>query len=109
MSLEVYTVALSAVRALRPAVDKLARHDRSLSEPLRRAAPSVVLNIAEAERSAGGNARLRLCTAAGSARESRAALALGCAWGYVDPAHVAQADQQLDRVCAMLWGLTRRR
>lgn len=107
MALIVHTVALQAVVALRPLVAAIARHDRSLADQLRRAASSVVLNIAEAEASSAGQERLRLGTARGSAREARSALALGAAWGYLAPGACAQADALLDRTGAMLWPLVR--
>ena len=72
----------------------------------RRAASSIVLNIAEGARSNGGNARARFHTAAGSTSETRAALQLAAAWGYVTPAATGEVERLLDRVAAMLWGLT---
>ena len=102
MSLHVHAVALEAVRALRPLVDAIARHDRDLSRQLRDAASSMVLNIGEGERSGGGNVRARLDTASGSTRESRSALATAAAWGYVSAESTVAADALLDRVSAML-------
>ena len=105
MSLQVRTLALEAIQALAPIASAIARHDRSLATQLRTAASSVVLNIAESEQSDPGNARARLHTAAGSARETRAALQLASAWGYVERERMLGADQLLDRVSAMLWRL----
>jgi four helix bundle protein len=109
MALHVHSVALEAVVALRPVVMQLLRHDRSLGEQLRKAASSMALNIGEAEASDPGNSRARLRSAAGSTAESRAALRLAIAWGYVKPEAVAEADRQLDRVAAMLYRLTAQR
>lgn len=109
MALHVHSVALEAVVALRPIVTQLLRHDRSLGEQLRRAASSMALNIGEAEASDPGNSRARLRSAAGSTAESRSALRLAIAWGYLKPEAVAEADRQLDRVAAMLYRLTARR
>jgi len=106
MGLHVHAVALEAVAALRPIVTQLSRHDPDLSKQLRRAASSIVLNLAEAERSDPGNSRARLHSAAGSAAESRAALGLAAAWGYLEPGHMAGAEALLDRVAAMLFRLT---
>ncbi len=105
MSLHVHSVALEAIRALRPLVTAIARHDRDLAGQLRTAASSMVLNIGEAERSGGGNVRARLDTASGSTRESRSALATAAAWGYVAEGDTAAADALLDRVAAMLYRL----
>ena len=105
----VLDVALSAVRALRPVVADVARHDRSLADQMRRAASSIVLNVAEGARSQGGLERSRFFTAAGSASETRAALALAVAWGYVTSERTVEAGALLDRTAAMLHGLVHRR
>lgn len=88
--------------ALAPIVRAVARHDRALADQVRRASSSVVLNIAEAERSDAGNARARFHTAAGSANETRAALRVAVAWGYVAVEGAGEAEALLDRVAAML-------
>ncbi|MFA4945914.1 MAG: four helix bundle protein [Lentisphaeria bacterium] len=109
MALQVHQVALAAVTELRPVVAVIARHDRSLAQQLRTAASSMVLNIGEAERSDPGTGRARLFSAAGSTRETRSALELAVAWGYLSPALVAPAEAELDRVAAMLHRLTHAR
>jgi len=43
----------------------------------------MVLNIAESEYSDPGNRRARLFTAAGSTNESRSAVRVAIAWGYI--------------------------
>ena len=106
MTLHAHSIALEAIRALRPIVSAVARHDSGLAKQMRDAASSIVLNLGEAQRSDPGNSRARLNTAAGSARETRSALELACAWGYVAPSSVTQAEELLDRVAAMLWRLT---
>jgi four helix bundle protein len=108
MALQVHHVALETIMALRPLVGRLKRFDRSLCAQLVRAASSTVLNIGEAEYSDPGNRRARLYTAAGSANETRSALAVAVAWGYVSQAHARPANERLDRVIAMLFRLTRR-
>lgn len=102
-------VALDAVRLMRPLVERIQRHDRNLADQLKRAASSVVLNIAEASYNNGGNRRSRFESARGSANEARAALALASAWGYVADADAAKVDALYDRVLAMtypLWART---
>ena len=108
MPLIVQDVALQMIRTLKPLVDQVQRHDRALADQMRRAASSVVLNIAEGARSHGKNEVARFHCAAGSANETRAALKLAVAWQYFDEAQSQAADDQLDRVLALLWGLTRR-
>jgi four helix bundle protein len=51
---------------------------------------------------------LRFSTACGSAKETRAALTIASAWGYVDARRVAPLDQELDEVCAITWVLGKR-
>lgn len=107
MSLQVASVSLEMVAALRPLVPRIRRHDRSLADQLVRAASSVALNIAEAEYSDPGTKKARFFTAAGSANETLAAIRVAVAWGYfrVEEAEVAEA--LLRRILAMLWRLTR--
>ena len=104
--LQVLDVSLAAVRALRPLVVVVQRHDRDLASQLRRAASSIVLNVAEGNRSQGANARVRFFTAAGSTSETRAALKLASAWGYFSDDQASDAEALLDRVAAMLCRLT---
>jgi four helix bundle protein len=107
MALIVATRSFEMVEALRPLVARIRRHDRSLADQLVRAASSVALNVAEANYSDPGNRKARLFTAAGSANETRTALRLAVAWGYV-PAEAALASEALlEQVLAMLWKLAR--
>ena len=108
MTLIVQRRALDSVAALRPTLTRLRRLDKSLFDQLRRAASSVVLNIAEADGSDPGNARSRFATACGSAKEARAALSLAVALGYVQLEQTAVADSLLDEVCAITWRLSGR-
>jgi four helix bundle protein len=92
---------------LGPIVRRIAARDRNLADQLKRAATSFVLNIAEAEGSDAGNSRARLHTAAGSTRETRAALVIAVAWGYLAAKDRDHVEQWLDRTSAMLHGLLR--
>jgi four helix bundle protein len=67
----------------------------------------MVLNIGEAQYSDAGNRRSRFYTAAGSANETRSALRLATAWGYLAPDQIERSGQLLDEVMAMLWRLSR--
>jgi four helix bundle protein len=81
MALEVESVALELVAALRPLMPRIRRAERSLADQLSRAANSIVLNICETAYSDPGNRRAGFHTAAGSANEVRGALKLARAWG----------------------------
>ena len=104
---QVHDAALALVATLRPVLDRLKKSDRALADQLRRAASSVVLNIAEGNRRAGQDRLQFFRIAAGSAAEVRAALQVGQAWGSIEASPAAEVE--LDRVLAMLWRLTHRR
>jgi four helix bundle protein len=108
MKLEVSRVALETIATLRPLVPRIRRYDRSLAVQLVRAASSLALNLGEGEYSDPGTQRARYCNAAGSANETRTALAVAVAWGYLTSAQAEPASCHLDRVIAMLWKLTHR-
>jgi four helix bundle protein len=67
------------------------------------------LNVAEGNYSQAGHRIARFSTAAGSNAESRAALRVAVAWGYVPAQHIAAGEALLDRIAAMLHGLGARR
>lgn len=101
----VYGAALGLVKALGPLLDEVRSGDRDLADQLRRASASVVLNIAEGSGRRGRDRVHFFRIALGSAREVQAALDVALAWGIVRPSQ--EADDFLDRVCAMLWKSTR--
>ena len=78
MKKNVYVRAQKVVRELPPLIATVHKRDRKLADQLRRAAQSVVLNIAEARGNKDGNAR------------------------------VAALDKRLDEVCAITWCLGRK-
>jgi four helix bundle protein len=102
-------LAIRAIEVLRPTVAQIRHHDRDLGEQLRRALSSCALNIAEGNRSQGGHRLARFSTAAGSNAESRAALRVAVAWGYIEAHDIEAGDALLDRVAGMLHGLGARR
>jgi four helix bundle protein len=81
--LRIHDDMLDAIRAMRPMVAVLERRDPDLARQLRRAANSVVLNVAEGSGSCGRMRTARYRTALGSARETMACLRTAEAWGYV--------------------------
>ncbi|HVJ15082.1 MAG TPA: four helix bundle protein [Polyangiaceae bacterium] len=106
MSLKVTEVAHEVIVSLRPLLPRIKRSDRSLADQLLRAANSMVLNIGEAEYSDAGTRRARFFTAAGSTNETRTALKLAAAWGYVPASQVEVPLRRLGEVQAMLWKLS---
>jgi four helix bundle protein len=104
----VYERARTVVRELAPLVHSIREYDKSLGDQLKRAAHSVVLNIAEGRGNDAGNARARFSTACGSAKEVRAALNVASDWGYIDIHMATHLDEKLDEVCAITWCLGRR-
>jgi four helix bundle protein len=97
-------VSVQLVESLRDVVPLVERSDRDLADQLRRAASSVVLNLAEGQRSAKGNRHKHHALAHGSANEVKAALELACAWGWIG--QVDAPREILDRLLALLWRLT---
>ncbi|MBT8453236.1 MAG: four helix bundle protein [Deltaproteobacteria bacterium] len=108
LKMNVYDRARNVVRELAPLVHTIREHDKSLAEQLKRAAQSVVLNIAEGRGNDAGNARARFSTACGSAKEVRAALNVASDWGYIESHTATHLDEKLDEVCAITWCLGRR-
>jgi four helix bundle protein len=102
-------LAIEAIAALRSTVARIRQHDRDLGEQLRRSLSSVALNLAEGNHSQGGIRLTRFASAAGSNAESRAALRVAVAWGYVGAQDIEAGDALLDRVAGMLYGLGARR
>jgi four helix bundle protein len=99
-----YEVSVQLVRSLRDLVPVVEKSDRDLGDQIRRAASSVVLNLAEGQRSMKGNKQKHYALAHGSANEVKAGLQIACAWGWVTEAKEPLAI--LDRLLAILWRLT---
>jgi len=103
----VYERAREVVREIVPLLHTIREYDKSLGDQLKRAAQSVVLNIAEGRGNDAGNARARFSTACGSAKEVRAALNVASDWGYIETHMATHLDEKLDEVCAITWCLGR--
>ena len=106
MSFHVYDCSLELITQLVAPAAALERRDRDLANHLRRAASSIVLNIAEGRRREGKDERYHFRVAAGSAEETRACLQVAAAWGHLDAAKTEAPLATLERVVAMLYRLT---
>jgi len=99
-----YEVSKQLIPVLAPIATKIERSDRDLADQLRRAATSVVLNLGEGARSMKGNKPKHFAIAHGSAAEVRAALDAAMGWGWIERS--AAAEQLVDHLLRLLWGLT---
>jgi four helix bundle protein len=99
--LSIYDDMLDVVRALRSPLEAIDKRDADLARQLRRAASSVVLNVAEGSGSFGRMRTARYRTALGSARETLACLRVAEAFGYVD-AMPETVTRRMNRVVGTL-------
>ena len=99
-----YQVGIELVESLREVVVVVEKSDPDLADQMRRAASSVVLNLAEGQRSAKGNRGKHYAIAHGRANEVKAALELARAWGWISDAR--RPFDILDHLLRLLWGLT---
>ena len=102
-----YQLSLEAVRAVRPLIEKIERHDRDLGRQLRRCLTSVPLNVAEGSKSRGKNRQARYANAMGSAEEAMACLETAEALGYLEQADLPVPIDRLDHVVSILVKLCR--
>ena len=106
MPFQAHVMAMQTIPLLKDLVKTIRLHDPDLADQLRRAASSMVLNIGEGSRRQGRDRVQRYRIAAGSAAETRDALEVARAWGYVDAKATAAPLAKLDRVLALTRGLT---
>jgi len=104
--LRIYTDITTLLTQLREPLAAIQRHDADLARQLRRAATSVLLNVAEGAGHRGGLRRQRYRTALGSALEVVACLDAGEALRYHAPLS-QDARERLDKVVGTLVRLTR--
>jgi len=98
-------LALAFIRALRPIVLQVRRHDRELAEQITDAASSASLNLSEGRRREGKDRLHCWRIADGSASEARSGLRVAEAWGYVAQESLAEAFARGDELCAVTWRL----
>ena len=105
--LDAQHLVLDLIRALRPLCEQIARQSPDLSDQLRRAATSVMLNLGEGVRRTGRDKKRAYRIAAAEAQEVRAALEAALAWGWVDDAAVTMARALAARVARVTCALAR--
>ena len=98
----VLTQTLNLIGRLRPLVGRLRRKRSALADQLERALTSIALNLSEGNAVRDGNRRKHFRIALGSAKESRTALRVGAAWGYLSSDEIAVYDRELDSICAQV-------
>ena len=99
-----YDLALALIRALRPTLALIRRHDPRLARQLRDALSSVALNLAEGNGRFGGDRLYHFRVALGSLREAGACLDVAVAHGWLDE---APQSAERDRLCGIIFGLQR--
>jgi four helix bundle protein len=99
-----YEISKQLIVSLRPLVPAIQASDRELADQLKRAAQSVLLNLAEGQKYEDGNRRKHYGIAQGSANEVKAALDAAEAWGWIPECEEQRA--LIDRLLAVLWKLT---
>ena len=107
MTFDAYERSLELLRALVPLLARLGVLDDNLASQARRAATSVALNVAEANRRTLRDRRNRFRIALGSAAEVASCLDVAVALAYLAPEEVAPALALVDRVRAMTYRLSR--
>jgi four helix bundle protein len=96
--LRIYPVVLDWLKALRPLIEQIARHDRELAKQLRSSSSSVVLNLGEGMHSRGGHRTNAYGVALREMGESYSALQAAQIHGYIgvlEPAFEAQCRRIL--------------
>ena len=104
MPFHAYDVAIQLIRALKPVLDQIKKHDRDLARQGRKAATSIPQNIAESNYRLGRDRLYHFSVAAGSAGEIQAVLDVAEAWGYLSSEELQEARVLLDREQQLLGG-----
>ena len=103
---DLYDVSLKLIAELRPLLERLRQRDRDQAVQLKKAANSILSNVAEGSRRQGRDRLQCWNIAAGSAAEVRVQIEAALAWGDLDHDFTATALVLLDRAMAMLWRMT---
>ena len=105
--LRAWGVALQALALCDGAAKRLGRGYGPLADQLRRASQSACLQVAEGAAKVGAERAQRLRGARAEASEAAAALEAASVLGLLPASEVAQAMNELGRLCAMLVKLER--
>ena len=105
MAFDAYDRSIELLTVLAPVLKSLLPRDRDLEDELRRAACSVVRNLAEGSRRRGKDRSHFWRLASGSAAEVGSCLDIAIALDYADREQLATAAALVDRVKAMTWRL----
>jgi len=97
------------VRMVHGLSGKVAQHNRDLAQQMQRASTSAALNTSEGLYAKAGKRRSRLEDAVNSARETRMALRIAGACGYLQQGEASEAAREVDSVIRVLWVLAYRR
>jgi four helix bundle protein len=108
MAFDTYDRSLDLLRALAPVTERIRARDAGLADQLKRAAQSVLLNIAEANRRRGKDRANRFRCALGEAAEVSAAVEAAIVAEYVEAIDVVDALALADRVRAMAFQLAKK-
>ena len=100
-------MSLQFLERLVPIETRIRQRSSSLAKQLANASESIALNLGEGRLRRDGDKRRHFQMAAGSAAEVTVALRIAVAKRYVLAADVAEVEELLDRVRAMLYRLTR--
>ena len=86
---------------------RLHEQSQDLADKLRRAASSVALNLGEGVRRTGRDKKRAYRIAAAEAQETKVALEVALAWGWLDDAELGAVRSLADRVCRVTYVLAR--
>ena len=109
MAFKVLEMAIALAGQLRGPLEAVRKRDRSLEDQVRRAATSVVLNLAESTGRDGADRARFIRIAAGSLCECRAGLEVARAWAFVEPRDLEGALALAAHIEAILYKLAPRR
>lgn len=105
--LDAQSLVLDLIRALRPLCESLRERSPDLADQLRHAATSVALNLAKGAHGIGRDKKRAYGSAAAEAQETKAALEVASAWGWLDDPTLATARVLADRVARVTYALAR--